>query len=518
MYLTQGLRRAARIKPNGPSTVFRDRRRTWRETAERVARVAGGMRGLGVAKGERIAILALNSDRYFELMYAIPWLGAAMVPLNTRLATPEIEYILEDSGSTTLFVDGAMKHHAEALAGKLPALKHLVYLDDDIVPPGMTAYEALAKTAPVGDVGAGGETLAGLFYTGGTTGRSKGVMLSHNNLVWNAMNAIAGIGFDGDTTYIHSGPMFHLADGASSFGVTVVAGIHAFVPRFDPLDCLQTIEREKVTHAQYVPTMINMICNHPRMAEFDISTLKLILYGASPMPEGVLRKALEVMPNCRFMHAYGMTEAAPILTLLPTRYTTLDGPYAGRIKSCGLPAHTAELKIVGPDRKEVPRGTSGEIAAKGPMIMQGYWNKPQETAAVLEDGWYYSGDAGYMDDEGFVFIVDRLKDMIISGGENVYSAEVENAISLLPGVAEVAVIGIPDARWGETIHAIIVPRAGANLTSEAVIEHCRTQIAGYKIPRSVAFRDQPLPLSGAGKVLKRDLREPFWKGFEKRVN
>ena len=235
--------------------------------------------------------------------------------------------------------------------------------------------------------------------------------------------------------------------------------------------------------------MINMLANHPEVKDYDLSSLKYVLYGASPMPEGVLRKALDVLPGCAFIHAYGMTEA-----------------------------HTVELKIVDANRREVPRGTSGEVAARGPMIMLGYWNKPEETAAVLENGWYYSGDAAYMDDEGFLFIVDRLKDMIISGGENVYSAEVENAISLLPGVAEVAVIGIPHVKWGETIHAIIVPRAGASLTAGAVLAHCHTQIAGYKCPRSVEFRDTPLPLSGAGKILKRELREPFWRGYEKRVN
>ncbi|TXL81631.1 long-chain fatty acid--CoA ligase [Vineibacter terrae] len=518
MYLTQGLRRAGQIRPKEKSTVFRGRRRIWSQTVERVARIAGGLKAAGVQPGDRIAILALNSDRYFELMYAIPWIGAAMVPVNTRLATPEVQYILEDSGSRLLFIDGAMKAHAEALAGHMPTVTAVYYLDDDAPPAGMRPYEDLAAAPAIADAGAGGEALAGLFYTGGTTGKSKGVMLSHNNLVWNAMNAIAGLYFDHDTTYIHSGPMFHLADGASTFGVTACGGFHAFVPRFDATDCLQTIAQEKVTHGQYVPTMINMLANHPKVADFDVSSLKYILYGASPMPEGVLRKALQVFPGCQFIHAYGMTEAAPILTLLPPRYTTLEGPYAGRIKSCGLAAHTAELKIVDENRQEVPRGTAGEVAAKGPMIMLGYWNKPQETAAVLKDGWYYSGDAAYMDDEGFVFIVDRLKDMIISGGENVYSAEVENAISLMPGVAEVAVIGIPDPKWGETIHAVVVPRSGANLTAEAVIAHCRTQIAGYKCPRSVEFRDTSLPLSGAGKVLKRELREPFWKGYEKRVN
>ena len=275
MYLTQGLRRAHQIRPRTKSTVFRGRRRLWSETAERVARLAGGLKAAGVKPGDRVAIMALNSDRYYELMYAIPWLGAAMVPINTRLATPEVQYILEDAGVRVLFIDGAMKAHAAALIGQMPTVTSVFYLDDDAPPEGMRRYEELVAASAVPDAGAGGETLAGLFYTGGTTGKSKGVMLSHNNLVWNAMNAIGGIGFDGDTTYIHSGPMFHLADGASSFGVTMVAGIHAFVPRFDPLDCLQTIEREKVTHAQYVPTMINMICNHPRMAEFDISSCLL---------------------------------------------------------------------------------------------------------------------------------------------------------------------------------------------------------------------------------------------------
>lgn len=512
MYLTQGLRRAAQVRPREQSTVFKDRRRIWSETADRVARIAGGLKETGVRPGDRVAILALNSDRYFELLYAIPWLGAAMVPVNTRLATPEIRYVLEDSGARVLFIDAAMKAHETALAGQKPGVEAVFYLDDDAPPAGMRPYEELVAAPAIADAGAGGDTLAGLFYTGGTTGKSKGVMLSHNNLVWNAMNVVAGMYYDQDTTYLHSAPMFHLADTGSTFAVTACGGCHVFVPCFDPADCLQTMEQEKVTQAVFVPTMINMLANHPKAGDFDLSSLRYIPYGASPMPEGVLRKALEVLPNCQFIHAYGMTETAPVLTVLPPRYTTLDGPYAsGRLKSCGLAAHTAELKIVDENRREVPRGAIGEVAAKGPMIMLGYWNKPEETAAVLQDGWYYSGDAAYMDDDGFVFIVDRLKDMIISGGENVYSLEVENAISLMPGVAEVAVIGVPNAKWGESVHAVIVPRDGANLTAEAVIAQCRTQIAGYKCPRSVEFRDTPLPLSGAGKVLKRELRELFSK-------
>ena len=236
------------------------------------------------------------------------------------------------------------------------------------------------------------------------------------------------------------------------------------------------------------------------------------------MPEGVLRKAMELMPHVRLMHGYGMTEASPIVTLLDPRYTVLDGPFAGRLKSCGQVVLACEIKVVDADRKEVPAGTAGELAIRGANIMKGYWNRPAETAAVLADGWYYSGDGAYMDEEGFVFIVDRLKDMIISGGENVYSAEVENAISLMPGVAEVAVIGVPDERWGERVHAIVVAKPGVTLAAEEIMEHCRDLIAGYKCPRSVDFRDHPLPLSGAGKVLKRELREPYWRNFTKAVN
>lgn len=509
MYLTQGLRRAAQTSPRRESTVFRGRRRTWSETIDRVARIAGGLSESGVRPGDRVAILALNSDRYLELLYAIPWIGAVMVPVNTRLATPEIRNILEHSGARVLFVDGAMHAHVAALAEQSSTVEDVIYLDDDVPPPGTRSHEDLAARPAIADTRANGDTLAGLFYTGGTTGRAKGVMLSHNNLVWNMMNVIAGMYYDQNMTYLHSAPMFHLADGGATFGVTACGGRHVFVSRFDAVDCLKTMEREHVTHAVYVPTMINMMVSTPAVDEVDLSNLDYITYGASPMPEGLLRKAIEVFPNCKFIHAYGMTEAAPGLTLLPPRYSTLDGPYVGRIKSCGQAVLTAEVKIVDEKREELPRGKIGEVAASGPMIMLGYWKEPEETAAVLENGWYYTGDAGFMDEEGFVFIVDRLKDMIITGGENVYSAEVENAISLLPNVAEVAVIGVPDPKWGERVHAVIVPRAGATITAEDVVEHCSAQIANYKCPRSVEFRATPLPQSGPGKVLKRELRKPY---------
>jgi long-chain acyl-CoA synthetase len=518
MDITQGLRRAEQVRPNGASTVFRERRRTWRETAGRVASLASGLIGLGLKKGGRAAILALNSDRYFEYLLAVPSAGAAVVPINIRLAAPEIEYILQDSGAEILFIDDRFLPVLEALKGKIPGVRHVVYLGDGAAPAGMRAYEDLLAAPPVGDPLAGDDELAGIFYTGGTTGKAKGVMLSHRNLVVNAANIIPALGYDADSIYLHAGPMFHLADGASTLAVTIVAGVHVFVPAFDPADVLSTIAREKVTHGLLVPTMINVLVNFPKVREFDVSSLKRVAYGASPMPEAVLRKALAELPSVKFAQAYGMTEAAPLVTALDPRYTVLEGPDTARATSCGQAGYLVEVRIADAQDREVPRGTVGEVQVRGPNIMLGYWNMPELTAQALRGGWYHSGDGGYMDEDGFVYIVDRLKDMIITGGENVYSAEVENAISTLDGVAEVAVIGIPDDKWGEAVHAIVVPRAGSTVTAEGVIVHCRTLIAGYKCPRSVTVRNEPMPISGAGKILKATLRAPYWAGREKRVN
>jgi len=518
MYVTQGLRRAAQIRPNGAATMFGERRRTWRETEDRVARLAGGLLSLGLQGGGRAAILALNSDRYFEYLLAVPMAGGAVVPINIRLAAPEIQYILEDSGAELLFIDDRFAPALEALQGRMAALREIIHLGDGAPPAGMRAYEDLLGAPPLTDPIGADADLAGIFYTGGTTGKAKGVMLSHRNLVMNAANVVAAFGYDAGSIYLHAGPMFHLADGASTLAVTVVGGTHAFVPAFDPAGFLATVQREKVTHGLLVPTMINMLVNHPEFADFDLSSLRRITYGASPMPDAVLRKAIAMLPNVRFGHAYGRTEAAPLVTALDPRYSTLEGPDAGRRGSCGQAGHLVDVRIADLDDRDVPRGTVGEVQVRGPNVMLGYWKKPEETAQALRGGWYHSGDGGWMDEEGFVTIVDRLKDMIISGGENIYSAEVESAISALDGVAEVAVIGIPDATWGEAVHAVVVPRAGRTLTADAIIAHCRGLIAHYKCPRSVAIRDAPMPLSGAGKILKNTLREPYWAGRAKRVN
>jgi long-chain acyl-CoA synthetase len=515
MRLIQGLNRAVTINAGGTATVFRDRRWNWAEVAGRIARLAGGLAGLGIGRGDRVAILALNSDRYWEAMYAIPGLGAIMVPLNTRLAPPEIAFMLADSGARALIVDDNFAGMPGQLAGQMGEVAHVIHIGEAATPPGMVAWESLLASPPPGFGEAGDNDVAGIFYTGGTTGRSKGVMLTHRNLVANAAMVIPAWDYRGDTVYIHCGPMFHLADAASTFAITIVAGTHIFIPRFDPTDLLGEIQRNRVTNCLLVPTMANATANHPDIGRYDISSLRLIPYGASPMPDAVLQKARQTMPGVRLLHVYGMTEASPIVTSMDR---TLPEPVGPRAQSCGRPALLVDVRIADADDAEVPRGTVGEVQVRGPNIMLGYWNLPDVTATALRDGWYHSGDGGWMDEEGYVYIVDRFKDMIISGGENIYSAEVESAISTLDGVAEVAVIGIPDEKWGEAVHAIVVPRAGREITAEAVIAHCRSLIAGYKTPRSVDIRGESLPLSGAGKVLKTTLREPFWRGRDKKVS
>ncbi|MBC7636584.1 MAG: long-chain fatty acid--CoA ligase [Acetobacteraceae bacterium] len=513
MFLTQGLQRAVTINPGGASTIFRDRRRTWAETADRISRIAGGMAALGLRVGERAAILALNSDRYLEVLYAVPAAGAIIVPLNTRLAPPEIDFILADSGAMLLLVDDAFATLPAQLT-QMAGVKQVIYLGDGPIPAGMMGYETLLAEPFTTDSPTGGHDVAGIFYTGGTTGRSKGVMLTHDNLVSNAAMMAPAIGYRHDSIYVHAAPMFHLADGASTFAITMVGGTHVFVARFDPAELLTEIARTKATNTLLVPTMINALANFPTVGDYDVSTLRVIPYGASPMPDAVLQAATRAFPTVQFLHVYGMSEASPLVTAMD-RNITVTGD---RAKSCGLPCMLIEVRIADENDCEVPRGTVGEVQIRGPNIMRGYWKLPDATAAALRGGWYHSADGGMMDTDGYVYIVDRLKDMIISGGENIYSAEVESAISMLEGVSEVAVIGIPDDKWGETVHAVVVPKAGRTLTPEQVIAHSRTQIAGYKCPRSVEIRQAPLPLSGAGKVLKTNLREKFWAGRAKQVS
>lgn len=519
MYLTQGLKRTIQVYGDGLGTLCGERVRTWTETGERIAKLAGALRKLGISNGERAAVLSLNSDRYFEYFYAVPWAGGAFVPINIRLAPPEIAFWLNDSGSEILFVDDAFLGVLPALEGKLDTVKTFIYMGDGETPDGLLNYEEiLAAADPVEDAERGYDDLAGLFYTGGTTGRSKGVMLSHRNMVSNNFNVLHSLDYRPGMRYLHAPPMFHIADGIAIFAVTMVSGSHIFIPAFEPVATMRAIQDHKITDTLLVPTMMNMVVNHPDVEKYDLSTLKKVVYGASPMPEAVIRRAMEVVPQVEYTHAYGQTECAPLSTCTGPEYHVLEGPNAGMFKSAGQAVVGVEVKICDENDNEVPRGTVGQVLVRGPNVMQGYWNLPEMTEEALKGGWMHSGDGGYMDENGFVFIVDRVKDMIISGGENVYSAEVENAIYQHPAIVEAAVIGVPDDKWGERVHAIVRLHEGKSATEQDIMDHCHTLIAGFKCPRSVSFREDPMPLSGAGKILKTDLRKPYWEGVEKSVN
>ena len=519
MYLTQALKRSVQINATGVATSCQGRERSWTQVQERVARLAGALHGLGLEIGDRAAILALNCDRYFEFFYGVSWAGGVFVPINTRLAPPEVEFWLNDSGGRVLFIDDQFLPTLDALQGRLDSVKDVVYIGDGETPDGLLDYERLlAQAEPVADAERGYEDLAGLFYTGGTTGRSKGVMLSHRNLVMNTFNVLPSLGFQAGMRWLHAAPMFHIADGCATFGVTAVAGLHTFIPSFTPHATLNAIQEHQITHTLLVPTMVNIVVNSPDVDDYDLSSLTGLTYGASPMPQSVIERAMEVLPRCGFTHAYGQTECAPLVTTTGAEFHMLDGPHAGRFKSAGRAVPGVELKIADESGRELPRGEIGEICSRGPHVMQGYWQRPDLTAEAIKDGWMHSGDAAYMDEEGFIYIVDRVKDMIISGGENIYSVEVENALYQHEAVVECAVIGIPDDTWGESVHAVVRLHDGHSAVADELMTHCRQLIAGFKCPRSVSFRDDPMPLSGAGKILKPELRKPFWEGQEKSVN
>ncbi len=518
MNVTHGLRRVLQLNPEGLATVCGDRRRRWREIGDRVARLAAGLRALGAAPGDRVAILALNSDRYLEAYLAVAWAGAVIVPLNIRWNQAENEDALRDCRPKVLLFDKTFSAIALALGQAMPDLA-LVYADDGDPPGRAHNYEDLAqRSQPVADAMRKSADLAGIFYTGGTTGRSKGVMLSHANLMANALNGIAEFPSAGERAYLHAAPMFHLANAGAMYMLLLQGGANVMIPAFTPEGVLATIEKERVTDTVLVPTMIQMLADHPKVGSYDLSSLIRVTYGASPISEAVLRRAMAALPHVRFAQGYGMTELSPVATFLHWEEHIGAGFAKGRHRSAGRATFDSEVRIVDPHDQPVAAGVIGEIVVRGDNVMMGYWERPDETAKAIVDGWMHTGDGGYMDEDGFVFIVDRVKDMIITGGENVYSIEVENALAQHPAVAQCAVIGIPDEEWGEQVHAVVVPRAGASVSADELIAFVKTLIAHYKCPRSVEVRETPLPLSGAGKILKRELRKPFWKGRDRRVS
>ena len=493
----------------------RGRAVTFAEHLDRVTRLASAMRTeLGVEPGNRVAVLGLNSLPFMELWHAA-LLGAAVInPLNIRFSPDELAFVLADSGTRVCFVDRSFAPAIEQIREKV-GLQTVVLWGEGDVPHDVGYEKLLAAGTPTVPSEPEEDDPAVLMYTGGTTGHPKGVLLDQRAEVLNQYHIAMALPWVRDWPFLIQTPMFHGASmlgimGAPGFGVPSV-----ILPAFDAEKVMAAMERYEIGMTVMVPTMINMVLQHSAFDPARLGSLRRLVYGAAPMPTALIEKLLALFPDLDLIQGYGMTEAAAILTIL----TRDDHRRGGKLlSSAGRPVAGVELSIQDEDGLPLGPGEVGEVCARGGNYMREYWNRPDETEHAFEGGWYHSGDMGYKDADGYLFLVDRAKDMIVTGGENVYSAEVENAIAAHPDVVQVAVIGIPDEQWGEAVHAVVVPRPGSIITAEEIIAHTRGAIAGYKVPKSVSFRDEPLPLSAAMKVLKRELRAPFWEGRERAIN
>jgi long-chain acyl-CoA synthetase len=496
------LNHANRIAATRTAVVSDETRHSFAELWLRCRRLGGALDRDGIGAGERVAIWANNSHQYIEVYAGVPASGRVVVPLNTRHAEPELMYALEDSGARVLLTDRD--------PGKLAAcVERVIRIPDE--------YEAFldgASEIPLGE-GVDENTLAGLFYTGGTTGASKGVMLSHRNLIANTFHWMAHVPHESQDSMLVMAPLFHAAGSNGVLSNLWTGGTQVMLPAFDPAVALDLIAAERCTATLGVPTMLSALAEEQLLRPRDTECVKWIAHGGSPIASEVLRRLHQAIPTAELIEVYGATELSPLATVQRHEETLID---TQRVRSCGQPLPGVEVRIAAADGHAVAVGEVGEVTVRAPTVMQGYWNKPEQTASVLRDGFYWTGDLGYMDDEGNVTLVDRSKDMIVSGGENVYSTEVEEVLYQHPAVLEAAVFGVPDEKWGEAVWAAVQRREGQEVEAETLIAFCRESLGGYKVPKGIDLYAEPLPKSGPGKFLKRKLREPYWQGRDRSVN
>ena len=489
---------------------------TYGEHASRVLRLANALRKeLGVEPGDRVAVMSLNSAAFEELYHA-GLLGAAVInPLNLRFAPRELSHVLSDSATKVVFVDawfaGVIDQVREAagvetvvLVGDGAESAPHDHRYEDLVAAGEESVPAEPEE----------EDAALLMYTGGTTGLPKGVLLTQRSLMLTAYHIGMTVRIERDDSYLVQVPMFHAASMGAIIGVPITGSQLVTVPVFDPAGVMTACEDHACTNTIMVPTMLAMTFAHPEYRPERLHSLQRLTYGASPMPRPVLDRLRADQPQLELYQGYGMTESAALVSvLLPEDHERED-----KLASAGRPVQGTVVSIQDPLGNRLPVGEVGEVCLRGGQFMREYWRRPEETAEAFRDGWYHSGDAGRLDEEGYLFLVDRTKDMIVTGGENVYSTEVEQAVAAHPAVAQVAVIGVPHDVYGEAVHAVVVLKPGATASETELISHAKGLIAGYKVPKTVAFRDEPLPLSGAMKVLKRELRAPYWEGVDRGVH
>jgi acyl-CoA synthetase (AMP-forming)/AMP-acid ligase II len=509
----------ARERPDGAFAWFAGREISYREALARTNRIANALVAEGLQPGARVAFLSKNCAEYALFYYGAAKAGVVPVPLNFRLAPPEWSYIVNDARAELLFARGALVGAIDPVRAELSSVKRCLALDAE-APAGWESYERWLACSPATQPTREIDDSADVYqmYTSGTTGRPKGAVLQHRAVTANAQQiCAAATSISPGDRYLIVAPMYHAAAAVSSFWVVAQAGTLYIQEDFAPADVVRALSEEQIVAGMLVPAMIQAcLVLVPDVAKRNYESLRTLIYGASPIAVETLQRAIEVF-GCGFAQGFGMTETTAAATfLLASDHVRALREKPELLLSCGRALPGTDVMIADADDREVARGEIGEILVRGPQIMRGYWNLPEASAEALRGGWMHTGDAATMDDEGYVYIQDRVKDMIVSGGENVYPREIEDVLFKHPAVADAAVIGVPDPQWGEVVKAIVVLKQGASATQAELIEHARKALASYKRPRSVDFVVE-LPRNPSGKVLKRELREPYWVGHSRRV-
>ena len=525
MILTQTLRKAVKFFPDKKAIVCGKRRWSYREFDERVHRLSRTLTDGGIRKDDKVALLLPNCHYFLESYYGVTQIGAVSVPMNYRLSPQDIAFILEDSESKILIADPMFDKQVAPIRNQIRGVR-ILWTGEEKVSRGSqdSSYEVgLEKAAParMDAVSLSEEDVAQIYYTSGTTGRPKGVMLSHKNVSVHALGTIAELHLTDRDVWVHVAPLFHLADAWATWAITWAGGTHVLVREFDPRVVFETIQNEKVTITNLIPTMLNLMVKHPDVGSYDYRSLRVLLSGGSPIAPEVVRRIVETF-KCDYIQTYGMTETSPYLTLSILKDHLKALPYEDQLRfkaKTGREFIGVELRVVNDRGEEVQKDEKevGEIIVKGDIVTRGYWKLPEETRKGIKEGWLYTGDLAVMDEEGYVTIVDRKKDMILTGGENVYSTEVENVLYMHPAILECAVVGVPDEKWGEVVRGVVVLRPGHQATEQEIVEFCKDHMAHYKAPKSIDFMDA-LPRTGSGKIHKKNLRDRYWEGYTKRVH
>jgi acyl-CoA synthetase (AMP-forming)/AMP-acid ligase II len=507
---------SAAICPDRDCVVFEGKRYTFSQVNERSNRLANALLGLGIKKGERVAILQVNCNQYLEAYYAVAKVGAILVPLNFRAKQDELSYMLTNAEAVALFAGDRYVDMVNEMRPNLAPVRHYITIDKKR--DGMLFYDDLLSSSSPDDVitEIDDDDVTMLMYTAGTTGRPKGVPLTHNSFSIYVLENVDPASPDIEEKNILTVPLYHVA-GAQALLAAVYGGrTIIMMSQFETKEWMETVQKEKANRAMLVPTMLKWVVDNPDYDKYDLSSLKVITYGAAPMPFEVIKKAIDLMPQVRFINAFGQTETASTITILGPEDHVISGTDAEKDKklrrltsSIGRPMSDVEMKVIDEEGKELPPGEVGEIVARGPRVMSGYWQDDEKTAkAFTADGWLHTSDVGYRDEEGYYYLAGRDDDMIIRGGENISPEEVENALYSHPKIDEVAVIGISDPEWGQEPGAVVVLKKGESATAEEIMEYCREKLSSFKRPRLVVFVDE-LPRNPMGKVLKRVLREKY---------